>query len=82
MYDLASQGLPKPTKVPLTMFANLLLGVYHLNVWLLICRSQDLVQRTIALDSHLGKIPVNDAELNLLDLSIHTNDRNCALRWR
>lgn len=32
------------TKVPLTMLANLLPRICHLNVWLLICRSLDLGQ--------------------------------------
>ena len=38
------------------LFPDLLLGIYHLNVLLLMCRSQDLVQSTITLYNHLGKI--------------------------
>jgi hypothetical protein len=59
------------TKVTFTMLPDLLLEFYHLNVWLLICISQDLVQSTIALYNHLGKILVNDAELTKFARSVY-----------
>lgn len=49
----------------------------------LICRPLDLVRGTIALESHLGEIVINDAELtkkNARYVDIH-NEIECVLRW-